>query len=76
MHIITLTSDWNENDYYVASLKGKILSSCPEVRIVDINHKVKPFNTAQAAFVVRNRAATGYYLSYGYRRTRKHHRPQ
>jgi S-adenosylmethionine hydrolase len=54
MHIITLTSDWNENDYYVASLKGKILSSCPEVRIVDINHKIKPFNTAQAAFVVRN----------------------
>jgi len=54
MHIITLTSDWNENDYYVASLKGKILSSCPEAIIVDINHKVKPFNTAQAAFVVRN----------------------
>ena len=54
MHIITLTSDWNENDYYVASLKGKLLSSCPEVRIVDINHSVKPFNTAQAAFVIRN----------------------
>jgi len=54
MHIITLTSDWNENDYYVASLKGKILSTCPEARIIDINHKVKPFNTAQAAFVVRN----------------------
>lgn len=54
MHIITLTSDWNENDYYVASLKGKLLSSCPEARIVDINHRVKPFNSAQAAFVVRN----------------------
>lgn len=54
MHIITLTSDWNENDYYVAALKGKILSSCPQVRIVDINHRVKPFNTAHAAFVVRN----------------------
>ena len=54
MHIITLTSDWNENDYYVASLKGKLLSTCPEARIIDINHRVKPFNTAQAAFVVRN----------------------
>lgn len=54
MHIITLTSDWNESDYYVASLKGKLLSTCPEIRIVDINHNVKPFNTAQAAFVVRN----------------------
>ncbi len=54
MHIITLTSDWNENDYYVASIKGKLLSGCPEVTIVDISHSIKPFNTAQAAFVVRN----------------------
>jgi S-adenosylmethionine hydrolase len=54
MHIITLTSDWNENDYYVASLKGKLLSGCPEAKIVDITHQIKPFNTAQAAFVLRN----------------------
>ncbi len=54
MHIITLTSDWNENDYYVASLKGKLLSTCPEAKIIDINHRIKPFNTAQAAFVIRN----------------------
>ena len=54
MHIITITSDWNENDYYVASLKGKILSACPGIQILDINHNIKPFNTSQAAFVVRN----------------------
>jgi S-adenosylmethionine hydrolase len=54
MHIITLTSDWNENDYYVASLKGKLLSSCPEAKIIDINHRIKAFNSSQAAFVVRN----------------------
>jgi S-adenosylmethionine hydrolase len=54
MHMITLTSDWNENDYYVASLKGKLLSACPEARIIDINHRVKTFNIAQAAFLVRN----------------------
>jgi S-adenosylmethionine hydrolase len=54
MHIITLTSDWNEFDYYVASLKGKLYSHCPEARIVEISHQVKPFNTAQAAFLVRN----------------------
>jgi len=54
MHIITLTSDWIENDYYVASLKGKLLSNCPDARIVDITHKIKPFSTAEAAFVVRN----------------------
>lgn len=54
MHIITLTSDWIENDYYVASLKGKLLSKCPDSKIVDINHRIRRFNTAQAAFVVRN----------------------
>jgi len=54
MHIITLTSDWNENDYYVASIKGKLLSGCPEVIIVDITHRIKSYNTAQAAFIVRN----------------------
>ena len=54
MHIITLTSDWNENDYYVASLKGKLLSTCPEAQIIDLNHRIKPFHVAQAAFVVRN----------------------
>ena len=54
MHIVTLTSDWNDDDYYVASLKGKLLTHCPEARIVDISHQVKSFNTAQAAFLVRN----------------------
>lgn len=54
MHIITLTSDWTEHDYYVASVKGSILSRCPEARIIDISHRIRPFNTAQAAFVVRN----------------------
>lgn len=54
MHIITLTSDWNENDHYVASLKGKLLSACPQARIIDISHQIKTFNISQAAFVLRN----------------------
>jgi S-adenosylmethionine hydrolase len=54
MPIITLTSDWNDDDYYVAALKGKILTHCPEARIVDISHRVKAFHAAQAAFLVRN----------------------
>ena len=54
MHIITLTSDWNENDYYVASLKGKLLSACPEAQIIDINHHIKSFNSSHAAYIVRN----------------------
>ncbi|MBE9519463.1 MAG: SAM-dependent chlorinase/fluorinase [Bacteroidetes bacterium] len=54
MHIITLTSDWKENDFYVASLKGKLLSACPEAQIIDINHRIKSFNSSHAAYIVRN----------------------
>lgn len=52
--IITLTSDWQQHDYYLATVKGKILSCLPAVQIVDINHHIKPFNSLQAAFVLRN----------------------
>ena len=54
MQMITLTSDWIDDDYYVAALKGKIFSLCPEARITDISHRVKAWNIAQAAYLVRN----------------------
>lgn len=54
MPIITLTSDWNANDFYVGAIKGKILSQCPHALIIDISHQVQPFNITQAAFIVRN----------------------
>jgi S-adenosylmethionine hydrolase len=54
MPVITLTSDWNNQDFYVAAAKGSILSQNPNVQITDISHKIKSFNTSQAAFVLRN----------------------
>ena len=54
MPIITLTTDWNSEDFYVGLFKGKILSRCINANIVDITHRVKTFNTAQAAFIIRN----------------------
>lgn len=54
MHIITLTSDWKNDDYYVASIKGKLLSRCPQSTIVDISHKIEPFKLVQAAFILRH----------------------
>lgn len=52
MQVITLTTDMGERDHYVASLKGTILSRCPEARIIDVSHDVKPFDAAEAAFLV------------------------
>lgn len=54
MPIITLTTDWNEDDYYIGSVKGAIISQVPNVKIIDISHKIKPFNILQAAFILRN----------------------
>ena len=54
MPIITLTTDWNQRDYYVGAVKGSILNLCPDATIVDISHTIQAFNIAQAAFVLRN----------------------
>lgn len=54
MQIITLTTDMGERDHYVASLKGTILRLCPNAKIVDVSHSVKPFDTAEAAFFLNS----------------------
>jgi len=53
-NIITLTSDLQLQDHYVASIKGSILSDLPEAQIVDISHFVPAFDIIQAAFVLQS----------------------
>lgn len=54
MKLITLTSDMGLNDHYVASLKASILKRDEEVQIIDVSHSIRPFDTAQAAFVLQS----------------------
>ena len=54
MAIITLTSDWGLSDYYVAAVKGAILTALPDACIVDITHNIEPWDIASAAFIIRN----------------------
>ena len=54
MAIITLTSDWGLSDYYVAAVKGTILTALPDATIVDITHNIEPWDIASAAFIIRN----------------------
>jgi S-adenosylmethionine hydrolase len=54
MSIITLTTDLGTKDHYVSSVKGAILSACPDTTIVDVSHHVEPFDIVRAAFVLRN----------------------
>ena len=54
MPVITLTTDMGLKDHYVAAVKGAIITQAPEARIIDISHSIRPFDNAQAAFVLRN----------------------
>ena len=53
MPIVTLTTDYGIQDFYVAALKGVILEIAPEAQIVDITHDIEPHDILRGAFVVR-----------------------
>jgi hypothetical protein len=48
--IITLLTDFGTQDYFVAAMKGVILSISPDARIVDITHEIPPQDIAAGAF--------------------------
>ena len=50
--LITLLTDFGLADHYVAAMKGVVLGICPEARLVDISHEVRPFAVAEAAFTL------------------------
>lgn len=52
--IITLLTDFGLQDGYVASMKGVILSICPEAILVDVTHEVPPQDIRFAAFVLQS----------------------
>ena len=54
MSIITLISDWGTSDYYVAAVKGVIYKQLRNAQIIDISHDIKPFNSTEAAYVLKN----------------------
>jgi S-adenosyl-L-methionine hydrolase (adenosine-forming) len=49
---ITLLTDFGTTDYYVAAVKGVILSINPSATIVDITHQIPPQNIEAAAFTL------------------------
>ena len=50
--IITLLTDFGIADYYVAAMKGVILSRSPHAELVDISHTIAPENVLSAAYVL------------------------
>lgn len=54
MPVVTIISDWSQGDYYLASLKGALLSALNGIPVVDIMHNVSSFHLGEAAFVLGN----------------------
>lgn len=54
MPIVTLTTDWNNDDFYSGAIKGALLSACENVEIVTLSSSITPFRISEASFVVRN----------------------
>ena len=54
MSIVTLTTDFGNKDYSVAAVKGAILSTFKNPKIIDISHQIEPYNVTQAAYILKN----------------------
>jgi S-adenosylmethionine hydrolase len=54
MHIVSITTDFGLQDYYVAELKARIYQRSPDVQIVDVSHSVDSHDIVQAAHFVEN----------------------
>jgi S-adenosylmethionine hydrolase len=52
--IITLTTDFGLDDYYVGAMKGVILGINPDAQIIDITHSIPKYDVIKAAFTARN----------------------
>lgn len=52
--LVTLLTDFGETDYFVPSMKGVMLGINPQVRLVDLTHRIPPHGIAQAAFFLKS----------------------
>ncbi len=54
MPIVTLTTDFGWQDYYLGMLKGALLCEDPELNIIDVSHNIKDYDIVKAAFILKN----------------------
>lgn len=51
--IVTLTTDWGDRDHYAAMVKGRLYSSIPDVRVVDLSHSQDWDSVAVASKIIQ-----------------------
>jgi S-adenosyl-L-methionine hydrolase (adenosine-forming) len=52
--LITLLTDFGDRDYFVASMKGVILTINPSARIVDLSHRIAPHRIEEARYFLKS----------------------
>jgi S-adenosylmethionine hydrolase len=50
--LVCLLTDFGDSDAYTASMKGVLLSLCPQVNLVDITHRIPPHNILSASYLL------------------------
>lgn len=53
MSILTLLTDFSLQDYYVAAVKGVVLTQAPQTTLVDLSHQVPPGDIQTAGFLLQ-----------------------
>jgi S-adenosylmethionine hydrolase len=54
LSLITLLTDFGDRDYFVASMKGVILSINPQAQIVDVSHQIRAHDIAEGAYLLKS----------------------
>lgn len=49
--MLTLTTDFGREDFHLPRLRGRLLSECPVLQMVDISHEIPTYDIVSAAFV-------------------------
>jgi len=54
MHIVSITTDFGLQDYYVAELKARILQHSTDIQLIDVSHSIDSHDIVQAAHFLDN----------------------
>jgi S-adenosylmethionine hydrolase len=54
MALITLTTEWREDDFFHGILRGKLSTICPDAVVINNAGAIPPLNIMHGAFVIRN----------------------
>ncbi len=52
--IISLITDFGQNQHFVGEMKGVILKINPDARIIDLTHNIPPFDIVTASYILQN----------------------